>query len=130
MANVTRYNLAQFVYEDTEITVDSFSTTQSIDAEELTASNSYNAYAVDLSQETFEWELKDIDSRHRPFFQEMWEKQQVDPTDLAMIATYDYNPKTGDIAEDDVYDGVYITEISKDNANKPFSVKGGALRKL
>ena len=41
-----------------------------------------------------------------------------------------YNPETGDIAEDDVYDGAYITEISKENANKPFSVKGGALRKL
>ena len=130
MANVTRYNLAQFVYEDEEITVDSFSTTQSIDAEELTSCNSYNAYGVDLNNETLEWELSDIDSRFRPFFQEMWDKQQVDPTDLAMISTYHYNPRTGDIAEDDVFDGVYITEISKDNANKPFSVKGGALKRL
>lgn len=130
MANVTRYNLAQFVYEDEQITVDSFSTTQSIDADELTACNSYNPYGVDLKNETFEWELSDIDSRFRPFFQEMWDKQQIDPTDLAMISTYDYNPRTGDIAEDDVFDGVYIKEISKDNANKPFSVKGGALKRL
>ena len=36
----------------------------------------------------------------------MWDKQQIDPTDLAMISTYDYNPRTGDIAEDDVFDGV------------------------
>ena len=130
MATVTRYNLAQFVYEDQEITVSEFSTTQSIDDEPLTASNSYNAYGVDLSNETFEWELSDIDPRHRPFFQEMWENQQIDPSNLATVSTYDYNPKTGDIVEDDNFDGVYITEISKDNANKPFSVKGKALRRI
>lgn len=130
MANVTRYNLAQFIYEDNEITCDSFKTTQKIDSTELTASNSYNPYGVDLEKESFEWELSDVASHHRAFFQEMWEKQQIDPNDLAMVATFDYNPKTGDIAEDDTYDGVYITEISKESANKPFSVKGGALRKL
>lgn len=130
MANVTRYNLAQFIYEDTEITCDSFKTTQKIDATTLTSSNSYNPYGVDLKEESFEWEISDVAAHHRPFFQEMWEKQQIDPNDLAMIATFDYNPKTGDIAEDDTYDGVYITEIEKESANKPFSVKGGALRKI
>lgn len=130
MANVTRYNLAQIVYEDTEITADNFKTTHKFDSEELTATNSYNPYGVNITGESFEWEISDIDPTQRPYFEEMMENQKEDPTNLALIATYDYNPKTGDIAEDDVYDGAYITEISKESANKPFSVKGGALRKL
>lgn len=130
MPSVQRYNLAQIVYEDQQITTDSFSTTRSIDNEEYTASNSYNAYAVSLTNETFEWEMSDIDPTYRSFFDEMMDRQKADPNDLCMIATYDYNPETGDVVEDDVYDGAYITEISKDNANKPFKVKGGALRKL
>lgn len=130
MATVQRYNLAQIVYEDNKITADSFSTTRKLDSEEYTASDSYNPYAVNLSKETFEWEIKDIDPTFRGFFEDMMDRQKANPNDLAMIATYDYNPTNGDIVEDDVYDGVYITEISKDNANKPFSVKGGALRKL
>ena len=74
--------------------------------------------------------MSDIDPTFRSFFEEMMDRQKADPNDLAMVATYDYNPETGDIVEDDVYDGAYITEISKETANKPFSVKGGALRKL
>ena len=130
MPTVQRYNLAQIVYEDQQITTDTFKTTRKLDSEEYTASNSYNPYAVNLSGETFEWEMSDIDPTQRGFFEEMMDRQKADPNDLAMVATYDYNPETGDIVEDDVYDGAYITEISKENANKPFSVKGGALRKL
>lgn len=130
MPSVQRYNLAQIVYEDTQITTDTFKTTRKLDSEEYTASNSYNAYAVNLSKETFEWEMSDIDPIFRPFFEDMMDRQKADPTDLAMVATYDYNSETGDIVEDDVYDGAYITEISKENANKPFSVKGGAIKKV
>ena len=130
MASVQRYNLAQIVYEDNQITTQTFKTTRKLDSEEYTASNSYNSYAVNLSKETFEWEMSDIDPKYRSFFEDMMDKQKANPDELAMVATYDYNPETGDIVEDDVYDGAYITEISKENANKPFSVKGGALRKL
>ena len=45
-------------------------------------------------------------------------------------ASNDYNKATGDLVEDDAYGGAYITEISKENANKPFSVKGGATKKI
>ena len=130
MASVQRYNLAQIVYEDTKITTDSFSTTRKFDTEEYNASDSYNPYAVNISNETFECEISDIDPLHRPFFDDLADRQKADSNDLAMIATYDYNSETGDIVEDDVYDGVYITEISKDTANKPFSVTGGALKKV
>lgn len=130
MASVQRYNLAQIVYEDTQITTDTFKTTRKLDSEEYTASNSYNPYAVNLSKETFEWEMSDIDPQFRTYFEDMMDKQKSNPNELATVATYDYNPETGDIVEDDVYDGAYITEISKENANKPFSVKGGALRKI
>lgn len=130
MAAVQRYNLAQIVYEDQQITTDTFKTTRKLDSEEYTASNSYNAYAVNLTKETFEWEMSDIDPTFRPFFEDMMNRQKADPTDLATVATYDYNSENGDIVEDDVYDGAYITEISKENANKPFSVKGGAIKKI
>ncbi len=130
MATVQRYNLAQIVYEDQRITTDTFKTTRKIDAEEHTSSDSYSPYSVSFKNETYEWEMSDIDPTFRSFFEEMMDRQKADPNDLAMVATYDYNPETGDIVEDDVYDGAYITEISKETANKPFSVKGGALRKL
>lgn len=130
MATVQRYNLAQIVYEDTKITTDTFKTTRKLDSEEYGSSDSYNSYAVNLSKETFEWEMSDIDPTFRKYFEDMMDRQKANPNNLATIATYDYSPATGDIVEDDVYDGAYITEISKENANKPFSVKGGALRKL
>ena len=49
---------------------------------------------------------------------------------LPMISTYDYSEISGDIVEDDVFVDVWVEEISKENANKPFSVKGGAKKKL
>lgn len=130
MATVTRYNLAQIVYEDQKITTDSFKTTRKMDAEEYTSSDSYSPYAVSFSNETYEWEMSDIDPTFRSFFEEMMDNQKKDPNNLAMIATFDYNPDTGDIVEDDTFDGAYITELSKEKANQPFSVKGGAIRKL
>ena len=130
MATVQRYNLAQIVYEDQQITTDTFKTTRKIDTEEYTASNDYNPYAINFSNETYEWEMSDIDPTFRSFFEEMMDRQKADPSDLATVATYDYNKSTGDLVEDDVYDGAYITEISKENAKKPFSVKGGAIKEI
>lgn len=130
MANVMRYNLAQFVFDDTQIRTDEFSTTRKIEVEQLTASNSHTPYATMFAKEEFEWEAKDIDPIHRSFFEDVMDRQKADPTDLATICTYDYSEVSGDLVEDDVYDDCWIEEISKDNANKPFTVKGGAMRKL
>ena len=130
MATVKRYNLAQIVYEGKQITTDTFKTTRKIDTEEYTASNDYTPYAINFSNETFEWEMIDIDPTYRSFFEDMMDRQKEDPSTLATVATYDYNKVTGDLVEDDAYGGAYITEISKENANKPFSVKGGATKKI
>ena len=130
MATETRYNLAQFVFEDTQIRTGSFKTTRKIEAERLTACNSHTPYATMFAEEELEWEASDIDPNFRKFFEDMVERQKADPTNLAMVCTYDYSEITGDLVEDDVYDGVWIEEIEKENANKPFSVKGGASRKL
>ena len=127
---VRRYNLAQFVFNETEIPTDSFKTTRKIEAESLTATNSHRPYATMFAKEELEWEASDIDPIYRKFFEEIIERQKADPTDLAMVCTYDYSEVTGDLEEDDIYDGVWIEEISKENANKPFSVKGGAREKL
>ena len=54
--------------------------------------------------------------------------QQSNPSDLPMIAAYDWNENTGDLVESEVYYGAYITEISTENVNNPFSVKGSCLR--
>lgn len=130
MANEMRYNLAQFVFDDTQIRTDTFKTTRKIEAETLSACNSHSPYATMFKKEELEWECSDIDPIFRGFFEDMIERQKADPTDLAMVSTYDYSEVTGDIVEDDVYDEVWIEEISKENANKPFSVKGGARKKL
>ena len=130
MATAQRYNLAQIVYEGEQITTETFKTTRKLETEEYKASNSHQPYAINFKEETFEWEMSKIDPLHRPFFEKLLEKHKNDPGDLCTLATYDYNPVTGDLVEDDVYDGAYIKEISKENGNQPFSVKGGALRKI
>lgn len=125
----TRYNLAQALFRNTEITTDSFKTTRKQDTETYTATNSHSPYAVAFGAESFEWEMSDIDPLMRKFFEEVMDYQKENPNDLGLFATYDFNEITGDLVEDDVYYDAYITEISKENANKPFSVKGEALRK-
>ena len=125
----TRYNLAQALFRNTEITTDSFKTTRKQDTETYTATNSHAPYAVAFGAESFEWEMSDIDPLMRKFFEEVMDYQKEIPNDLGLFATYDFNEITGDLVEDDVYYDAFITEISKENANKPFSVKGEALRK-
>jgi len=125
----TRYNLAQALFRNTEITTDSFKTTRKQDTETYTACNSHSPYAVAFGAESYEWEMSDIDPLMRKFFDEVMDYQKENPNDLGLFATYDFNEITGDLVEDDVYYDAYITEISKENANKPFSVKGEALRK-
>lgn len=125
----TRYNLAQALFRNTEIITDSFKTTRKQDTETYTACNSHSPYAVAFGAESYEWEMSDIDPLMRKFFDEVMDYQKENPNDLGLFATYDFNEITGDLVEDDVYYDAYITEISKENANKPFSVKGEALRK-
>ncbi len=129
MADVTRYNLAQFFFNDEEIRTDSFKTTRKMEAESLTATNSHKPYATMFKKEEFEWEASDIDQVFRKFFEEVMDRQKENPNDLGMVCTYDYN-ENGDLVQDDIYDGVWIEEISKENANNPFSVKGGARDKI
>lgn len=130
MANVMRYNLAQFVFEDTQIRTEEFKTSRKIEAEKLVACNSHTPYATMFAKEELTWEASKIDPIYRSFFEDVIDKQKADPTNLATISTYDYSEITGDLIVDDVYDDVWVEEISKDNANKPFSVKGGAMKKL
>ena len=126
MAETVRYNLAQLMFDDLEIICDSFKTTIKSDSEELTASRSNNSYDVQFGKETIEWEASDIDPAQRKDIMTIYDQQQVDPTKRGTISSYDFNELTGDLVPDDVFYGAYITEISKENANKPFSIKGGA----
>ena len=130
MPTVQRYNLAQFVFDDTEIRMKTFKTTRKQSVEKLEAWNSHDPYAVMFGKEELTWDRDDIDPIFRPYFEEVLDRQKADPTDLAMISTYDYSEITGDLQEDDVFDEVWVEEISKENANKPFGIKGGARRKI
>ena len=133
MASGTRYSLAQFIFnigdEATEILCDGFKTTRKQDVEKLTSTGSHNAYAVTFGKEEYDWDVDDIDPEFRKYFEAVLDLQKTLPETLPYIATYDYVEGTGDLVEDDVYYGVWVEEISKDKANQPFSVKGGALRK-
>jgi hypothetical protein len=129
MAETVRYNLAQMMFNDLEIVADSFKTTIKMDAEELTATNSSNPYDVQYGKESLEWEASDIDPALRKDVQTIYDQQKIDPSSKGTIATYDFNELTGDLVPDDIFYGAYITEISKENGNQPFSVKGGALKR-
>jgi len=124
MADETRYSLAQLMFNDIEIIADSFKTSFKRDAEELTATNSSNPYAVQEGKETIEWEASDIDPNMRKTVQTLYDNKV-----RGTVASYDFDEDTGNLVEDDVLYGAYITEVSKENANKPFSIKGGATGK-
>ena len=124
MADETRYSLAQLMFNDIEIIADSFKTSFKRDAEELTATNSSNPYAVQEGKETIEWEASDIDPNMRKTVQNLYDNKV-----RGTVASYDFDEDTGNLVEDDVLYGAYITEVSKENANKPFSIKGGAIGK-
>ena len=128
MADEKRYNLCQVVFKDKEIIHDTLKITRKQESEELTSNSSHYPYAVQFKGETLDFELSDIDPLERKFFNEMMTAQQSNPSDLPMIAGYDWNENTGDLVESDVYYGAYISEISIENVNNPFSVKGSCLR--
>lgn len=128
MADETRYSLCQVVFKDKEIIHDTLKITRKQETEELTSNSSHNPYAVQFKGETLEFEMSDVDPLEREFFNEVMTAQQENPGDLPMIAAYDYNEINGDLVESEVYYGCYITEISKENVNNPFSVKGSCLR--
>jgi len=128
MADTVRYNLAQLMFDETEIICDSFKTTRKMDSEELTATNSNNPYDVQYGKESIEWEASDIDPALRPAVTEIYNNQKRDPSRKGTISSYDFNEITGDLIPDDIFYGAYITELSKESANQPFSIKGGALK--
>lgn len=129
MPTETRYSLAQITFNGEEVLCDSFKTTRKQEVEKMTSTGSHNAYAVTFGKEEYDWDMDDIDPEFRPFFEEILDQQKALPEELPYIATYDFVEATGDVIEDDVYYGVWVEEISKEKANQPFSVKGGALRK-
>ncbi len=129
MPTETRYSLAQITFNGEEVICDSFKTTRKQDVEKHTSTGSHNAYAVSFGKEEFDWDMDDIDPQYRDFFEEILDLQKALPDELPYISTYDFVEATGDLVEDDVYYGVWVEEISKEKANQPFSVKGGALRK-
>lgn len=129
MPTETRYSLAQITFNGEEVICDKFKTTRKQNVEKMTSTGSHNAYAVTFGKEEYDWDMDDIDPEFRPFFEGILDQQKALPEELPYIATYDYVEGTGDLKEDDVYYGVWVEEISKESANQPFSVKGGALRK-
>ncbi len=116
-----RYSQSQLIFHDLEIICDSFNVSYKRDTEELTATNSATPYGTLHGKETIEAEASDIDPLLRPELKKLWE-QKVEDT----LSSYDFEEDTGNLVEDDVLYGAYIKELSKENANKPFSVKFGA----
>ena len=121
MADSVRYSQSQLMFGDLEIVCDSFKTSFKKDSEDLTATNSSTPYGTTFGKETIEAEASDIDPALRKAIKKLYE-QQVEDT----LASYDFEESTGNLIEDDVLYGAYIKEISKENANKPFSIKFGA----
>lgn len=121
MPDTIRYNQAILMYGDLEIVCGSFKTSFKKDSEDLTATNSSNAYDSQIGKETVEAEASDIDPALRKQIKKLYDANTKDT-----LASYDFDENTGNLIEDDVLYGAYITEISKDDANKPFSIKFNA----
>lgn len=123
MAETKRYNKAQLMYGDIEIVCGSFKTSFKIDTTDLKATNSSTPYDTQFGDETIEAEASDIDPNLRKILKAKYEKKARET-----LASYDFEEETGNIVEDDVLYDAYIKELSKEDANKPFSVKFGATR--
>lgn len=115
------YGESQLLFGDLEIPCDSFKITFKRDSENLTASNSSTPYGTQFGKVTIEAEASDIDPALRKPVKKLWEQKVKDT-----LASYDFEEDTGNLIEDDVLYGAYIKEVSKDTANKPFSIKFGA----
>ena len=121
MADSTRYNQSQLMFGDLEIVCGGFKTSFKKDSEDLTATNSSSAYDTQMGKETVEAEASDIDPNLRKAIKKLY-----DANTKQTLASYDFDEDTGNLIEDDVLYGAYIKEISKEDANKPFSIKFGA----
>ena len=116
-----RYSQSRLIFGDTVIICDGFKTSFKKDSKSLTSTDSSNAYDNLLGKETIEWEASDID----PALRKTLKKYSDDET-KATLASYDFEEATGNLVEDDVLYGAFIKELSKEDANQPFSIKGEA----
>lgn len=116
-----RYNQSILMFGDLEIVCDSFKISFKKDTEDYTATNSSSPYATGFGNETVEAEASDIDPALRKTIKKLYDTNVRDT-----LSSYDFDEDTGDLIEDDVLYGAYIKELSKENANKPFSIKIGA----
>ena len=121
MADTKRYSQSRLIFGDLVILCDGFKTSFKKDSTQLTSTESSNAYDNLLGKETIEWEASDID----PALRKKLKKFYDDETKVT-LASYDFEESTGSLIEDDVLYGAFIKEISKENANQPFSIKGEA----
>ena len=121
MAETVYYGESQLMFGDLEIVCDTFKITFKQESEDLTASNSSTPYGTKFGKETIEAEASDIDPALRKQVKRLMEQKTRDT-----LASYDFEEATGNLIEDDVLYGAYIKEMSKENANSPFSIKFGA----
>jgi len=121
MAETIRYGQSQLMFGELHIVCDSFKVSYKQDTEDLTSTSSSTPYDTQFGKESIEAEASDIDPALRKEIKRLYEKKVRDT-----LASYDFEEDTGNLVEDDVLYGAYIKEISKENANKPFSIKFGA----
>lgn len=121
------YMMGQFRFKDTEIECNGFKMNWKIKADKSYPTNSITTSRVKFSELDLSWEASDINPKYRPFFKDKFKQQLANPSDLFTIATYDFN-LGGDPVEDDVFYECWIEDVSKEDANGKFTVKGGAKR--
>ena len=120
MPDEVRLSNAQIMYGDVEIVCDGFKSGYKRDCEDLTALNSSDPYGTRHGAVSVEPEASDVDPALRPVLQKMFDNK-VEET----LVSFDFDEDTGDLYEDDVFYNAYIKELSKEDVNKPFSVKWG-----
>ena len=116
-----RYSQSRLIFGDIVIICDGFKTSFKKESKALTCTESSNAYDNTIGKETIEWEASDIDPALRKTL-----KKYYDDETRVTLASYDFEEATGNLVEDDVLYGAFIKELSKENGNDPFSIKGEA----
>ena len=120
MADTKRYSQSILMFGDLEIVCGGFKTSFKRDSEDLTATNSASPYDTLDDNEKLKAEASDVDPALRKTMKKLWQQKVRDT-----LASYDFDEDTGDLIEDDVFYKAKITELSKEDGYKPFSVKFG-----
>lgn len=129
MVNEPKYDLAQFIFGDTEIWVKEFTLTDDITIEKYKPCNSKYSKDATTTEHELTWECKEVHEKFYGFFEKVVETQDKSDYKPPVIKTFKYDVD-GNAVHKTTFKGVYIEKLPEETATKPFDISGIALERV